>query len=139
MRGAPNATAACEWLGGRRRRLFRARRREHQLADGDDTADEECSAPRRHRHLEELNPTAAAGNPGRSPRHVIFATDGTSYRDAVHVALEDSAGRMLKDCSRTIKEISAALGFADATAFHRAFKRWTGVTPGEYRRAHCGE
>jgi AraC-like DNA-binding protein len=80
----------------------------------------------------------ALGMSDRSLRRHL-ATDGTSYRDAVRTALEESAGRMLRDCTRTIKETSSALGFADATAFHRAFKRWTGFTPGEYRRAHGSE
>ena len=49
--------------------------------------------------------------------------------------LEASAGRMLRDPSHTIKETAAALGFADVAAFHHAFKGWTGMTPGEYRRS----
>jgi AraC-like DNA-binding protein len=31
-------------------------------------------------------------------------------------------------------EISNELGFAEASAFHRAFKKWTGAGPGEYRK-----
>ena len=31
--------------------------------------------------------------------------------------------------------IAADLGFTDSTAFQRAFKRWLGQTPGDYRRA----
>jgi AraC-like DNA-binding protein len=70
----------------------------------------------------------------RSLRRRLTA-DGTSYRDVVRSALEGSAGRMLRDPAYTIKQIASALGFAHAAAFHRAFKRWTGMTPGEYRRS----
>ena len=63
-----------------------------------------------------------------------LAAEGTSYREVVRVALEAKAGRLLRDPARSIKETAAALGFADTAAFHRAFKRWTGVTPLEYRR-----
>ena len=34
----------------------------------------------------------------------------------------------------SIADIASALGFQETSAFHRAFKRWSGVQPGEYRR-----
>jgi AraC-like DNA-binding protein len=80
--------------------------------------------------------SAAARHLGMSERSLRrqLAADGTSYREIVRSVLESSAGLMLRDPSRTIKDTAVALGFADAAAFHRAFKRWTGKTPGEYRR-----
>ncbi|MFT3922040.1 MAG: AraC family transcriptional regulator ligand-binding domain-containing protein [Myxococcales bacterium] len=36
-----------------------------------------------------------------------------------------------------IKELSERLGFSEPSAFHRAFKRWTGRTPSEYIRAQA--
>ncbi|HEX8886167.1 MAG TPA: helix-turn-helix transcriptional regulator, partial [Noviherbaspirillum sp.] len=33
----------------------------------------------------------------------------------------------------TLIEIANLLGFSEPSTFHRAFKKWTGVAPGEYR------
>ena len=33
----------------------------------------------------------------------------------------------------SIADIAGELGFAESSAFHRAFKKWTGIRPGEYR------
>jgi AraC-like DNA-binding protein len=33
-------------------------------------------------------------------------------------------------------EVAARVGFSEASTFHRAFKGWTGLTPGAYRQAH---
>jgi AraC-like DNA-binding protein len=89
-------------------------------------------------HIPDISTAARAlGMSERSLRRRLLA-EGTSYRDVVRSALEASAGRMLRDSAHTIKETAMVLGFANAAAFYHAFKRWTGVTPGEYRRARGG-
>ncbi len=64
-------------------------------------------------------------------RHL--AAEATSYRSLVRATLEASAGHLLRDPNRSIQETAGALGFSNAGAFHRAFKRWTGMTPAQYR------
>lgn len=60
---------------------------------------------------------------------------GLSYRALVQSILERRATELLRDRRHSLQETSTALGFADVTAFHRAFKRWTGATPLEFREA----
>jgi AraC-like DNA-binding protein len=81
---------------------------------------------------------AAARVLGMSERSLRrrLADEDVSYRDIVRSMLETSAGHILLDPNRTIQEAAAALGFAAPAAFHRAFKRWTGMTPRQYRQAH---
>lgn len=61
--------------------------------------------------------------------------EGTSFPALVQRALGELAERLLRDPTRSVKEIALTLGFADPSAFHRALRRWTGKTPGELRGA----
>jgi AraC-like DNA-binding protein len=65
--------------------------------------------------------------------------EGASYKAIVEESLVTVARRMLADSRRSIQETAHAMGFSDPTAFHRAFKRWTGMTPMEYRESVPGE
>jgi len=44
------------------------------------------------------------------------------------------ASNYLKDRKHTLTEVAFLLGYSEVSAFNRAFKRWTGKTPLEYRR-----
>lgn len=46
----------------------------------------------------------------------------------------DLAIEYLGQYSKSVMDIAIELGFAEPSAFHRAFKKWTGSTPGEYRQ-----
>jgi len=55
------------------------------------------------------------------------------YDDIVEQIREELAQRYLREPSRSIRDVAFLLGFSDIVAFHKAFKRWTGMTPAEYR------
>jgi AraC-like DNA-binding protein len=64
-----------------------------------------------------------------------LAEEGLTYRALTQALQRERACSMLRDPDFTPQAIAGALGFADAAAFHRAFKRWTGQTACEYRAA----
>ncbi len=45
----------------------------------------------------------------------------------------DAVLRYLKETELAVCEIACLVGLSESSALHRAFKRWTGMTPGEYR------
>lgn len=45
------------------------------------------------------------------------------------------AQNLLRFGDSTISEIAADLGYSEASAFHRAFRKWTGTSPGAFRQA----
>ena len=48
----------------------------------------------------------------------------------------DVAVEYLTQSDLPLIEVAAKVGFSEASTFHRAFKGWTGLTPGAYRQAH---
>ncbi len=63
-----------------------------------------------------------------------LAAEGVSYRELVQATLEEAATHLLRTPGRSVQEAAHETGFSDSTAFHRAFKQWTGVTPTEFQR-----
>ncbi|MCK9815590.1 AraC family transcriptional regulator [Pseudomonas sp. MAFF 302046] len=65
-----------------------------------------------------------------------LAEEGTQFRAVLNDTRRDLAMTYIRDTELAFGEIAYLLGFASAEAFQRAFKRWTGQTPGEFRRSH---
>jgi AraC-like DNA-binding protein len=64
---------------------------------------------------------------------------GTSYADVARAVRRDAALRLLKNREQTIGQIARTLGYADHPHFTRAFQRWMGVSPREFRRRMTAE
>ena len=59
--------------------------------------------------------------------------DGTSYRALLEETRSRFAVAYLRNRRQSLSEIAFLLGYSEVSAFNRAFKRWTGSTPSEYR------
>jgi len=60
--------------------------------------------------------------------------EGTSFREQLAELRCELALRYLEDRRLAISEVAYLLGFSDPSAFHRAFKRWTGHSPLVWRK-----
>ncbi|KQB54354.1 AraC family transcriptional regulator [Pseudomonas endophytica] len=65
--------------------------------------------------------------------------DGVSYQRLKDNLRRDMAINLLCQPTMTVGEVAALTGFQESSAFHRAFKKWTGVSPGAYRRSAVEE
>ena len=77
---------------------------------------------------------ARMGMSARSLRRRLSA-EKTSYREICANVLSQIAIRYLRDISLAVEQIASVIGFDNAANFRRAFRRWTGATPAEYRQA----
>lgn len=60
--------------------------------------------------------------------------EGVTYAHVVARARAETARRMLEESTRKIGEIAQTIGYSNAGHFTRAFLRWTGRTPRDFRR-----
>ena len=69
-----------------------------------------------------------------------LADEATTFQIMLDDCRRDLALPLLAGAELTLQEVAFALGFSEPSAFHRAFRPWTGTTPGEYRgRSKSGD
>ncbi|MGT2473566.1 AraC family transcriptional regulator [Paraburkholderia terrae] len=76
--------------------------------------------------------------------HVAEATmrrhlkqEGYTYQSIKDDLRRDIAISQLQRGGQSVADIAAALGFAEPSAFHRAFRKWTGMRPADYRAVNA--
>ena len=98
-------------------------------------------AARIRRHLRDLPPAVWPDVDSLCGElHVTQATLRRRLRDEGHTCQSikddlrrDMAITLLQDSQRSIQDIAWEVGFAEPAALYRAFKKWTGVNPSDYR------
>jgi AraC-like DNA-binding protein len=60
--------------------------------------------------------------------------EGESYQSIKDQLRRDRAITYLSHTQRSVSDIALELGFAEPSAFHRAFRKWTGAAPSSFRR-----
>jgi AraC-like DNA-binding protein len=63
-----------------------------------------------------------------------LVASGTTFRKLSEDVRAQLAQGYLADATVSIAEVAFLLGFSDQSSFHRAFRRWTGESPGRWRR-----
>ena len=62
--------------------------------------------------------------------------EGTTFRRELEEIRHEVARQLLANSKMPLSKIATALNYADTTAFSRAFKRWSGSTPAQWRSRH---
>jgi AraC-like DNA-binding protein len=83
------------------------------------------------------SPAALAQRLGTSARslHRHLAAAGTTVRELRDEVRADAACQLLASTGKSATEIATVLGYSEASAFSRAFRRWRGIGPAQWRAA----
>jgi AraC-like DNA-binding protein len=107
---------------------------------------QESTADRVRRALVErlsgdVSPAAVAAALGMSVRSLQrrLGEQGLTYLGVLNETRRELSRAYLRDSRYSITEVAFLLGFDDASAFARAFRRWTGLSPSAYRGQVSGE
>lgn len=68
--------------------------------------------------------------------HRRIEAHGTSFRAVLDSVRCEQARSLLTESRCPLAEIAFMLGYTEQSTFQQAFKRWTGMTPGDYRSRH---
>lgn len=88
-------------------------------------------------------PASSWPNFEQSAKHLRVSTatlrrqlraEGQSFSAIKYEIQAARAYALLRDSNQPVAEVAAELGFTEPSAFHRAFRKWTGQSPGAFRR-----
>ena len=70
-----------------------------------------------------------------SPRNLQLKlkAEDISFQTLLDDLRKDIAKKYLRNKDISVAEVAYFIGFSEASAFYRAFKRWTGIYAKEYR------
>jgi AraC-like DNA-binding protein len=69
-------------------------------------------------------------------RRRLLEEENSGFQEIKDRLRHDIAAHLLQKSRLTLEEIALSLGFSELSTFHRAFRRWTGLAPGEFRDQH---
>jgi len=72
-------------------------------------------------------------NMSRYTLHKKLREEGLTFAALLEQVRREQALTYMKDKTKPLVEIAEQLGFSELSAFSRAFKRWMGTPPAEYR------
>lgn len=83
-----------------------------------------------------LSEVEIAVSMGISTRHLrrLLKQQGARYEQLLDQVRREEGVRLLQDSARSLTSIAYELGFHEPSSFTRAFRRWTGISPSDYRR-----
>jgi AraC-like DNA-binding protein len=87
---------------------------------------DDCSAPR----------IAGLFSMNRRTLNRRLTAEGTAFNALVNETRFEIARQLLADTGMTFEQIADTLAFSEASAFTRAFRRWSGQTPTAWRAEH---
>ena len=82
---------------------------------------------------------ARLGTSSQTLRRHLSIHEGLGFQDVKDQWRRDVSISLLSETGLPIAEIARRIGFSETSAFHHAFKKWTGLTASAYRiRQACG-
>ena len=64
---------------------------------------------------------------------ILLEKENTTFKKLLQVVRKEMALAYLREKQILLAEVAYLLGFSEPSSFHRAFKQWTGQTPGQFR------
>ncbi|MBW2269963.1 MAG: AraC family transcriptional regulator [Deltaproteobacteria bacterium] len=93
--------------------------------------EELLKTPGRFPKMDEVS--ANLGSSVRSLRRKL-SENGATYQELLDQTRRDLAVDYLRNSLLTVEQIAELVGYGAAASFRKAFRRWTGKAPGEFRR-----